>query len=114
MQLADALAAFVQANGFVCGIVASAAGEVLARSGNFGSLKWDGVPKALWGDSESIRRLYESLDGEILPQIHGQGDVTCVVNKVGDDLLVGLFDQSGRDDLELFDIGATAPQALVG
>lgn len=112
MQIADSLAAFVRANGFDCGIVASASGEVLARSGDFGSLKWDGLPNSLFGDPASVRSLYDSLDGEILPQIYGQGDLSCVVNKLGDDMLIGLFDQNGRDDLELFDAGERAPEVL--
>ena len=112
MDTADLLSAFVRENGFECGIVASASGQVLARSGDFGTLKWDGLPNSLFGDPDAIRGLYASLEGEILPQIYGQGDVSCVVNKVGDDLVVGLFDQNGRDDLELFDIGERAPEAL--
>ena len=112
MQIGDSLSAFVQENGFDCGIIATASGEGLARSGDFRSLKWDGLPNSLFGDPEAIRRLYASLEGEILPQIYGQGDVSCVVNKAGDDLIVGLFDQRGRDDLELFDIGERAPEAL--
>jgi hypothetical protein len=33
--------------------------------------------------------------------------------EMGDgDLVVGLFDQNGRDDLDLFDIGEPTPDAL--
>jgi hypothetical protein len=112
MTMNDWLLAFVQENGFGCGIIATAAGQVVARAGDVLNPSWDGLPKALFGDPEAIRGLHASFEGECLPQIYGQGRVRCVLNKAGKDLIVGLFDGSGRDDLELFDIGERACEMM--
>lgn len=82
---------------FIFGIIASSSGEEILRYGDIDALQWKDLVKSLFGDVDAIVRLNKSLEGQILPQVYSQGDVRCAILKPKEELLIGLFDQSGKD-----------------
>jgi hypothetical protein len=83
--------------GYLCGIIALSSGQEIMRYGNFAALQWKDLSNSLFGDAEAIVRLDQSLEGQILPQVFSQGDVRCAVMKPKEEIIVGIFDQSGKD-----------------
>ncbi len=99
-------------HGFACGLVASSSGQVLARSGEFTALRWPDLATSLFGDQDAVVRLDESLQEQTLPQIFRQGEVMVLVMKPRADLVVGFFDQSGRDVARLYRQGQQIDRVL--
>jgi hypothetical protein len=102
----------VEEYGYVCGIATTGSGQVLARHGDFTALSWPDLPNSLFGDQDAIVRLDQSLDGQILPQVFAQGEVTALVMKPQAELIIGLFDQSGQDVTQIYLQGRRVSQDL--
>lgn len=51
----------------------------------------------LFGDIQAVQSLNASLQGQIMPTIWSQGDVSCYVCKPTDDIVVGAFATNKRD-----------------
>ena len=96
-DLENNLRQVIDEQGFLCGIIATSSGEEILRYGDFDALHWKDLVKSLFGDADAIVTLNKSLEGQILPQVYSQGDVRCAILKPKEELLVGLFDQSGKD-----------------
>ena len=93
-------------------VAALSTGEEVAKEGDFSSLRWRGFANSLFGDRDSIIQLNDSLEGRLLPQVYGQGEVFCVVMKPLDDLLVGAFGQGRRDFVRLYNEGTKISQRI--
>lgn len=97
-----ALENVVSAHGYACGVAASASGKVLARVGDCAGLGDRDLEPALFGDEEAIVRLYGSLEGKMLPQMAAQGDVRCCLMKPKEGIVVGVFVESSKDNVQLY------------
>jgi len=67
---------------------------------------------SLFADSETLESLSRSLEGQILPQIWNQGQVSCVVCKPTDTTLVGLFVKDDLDAVEQYRWSQRANKAI--
>jgi hypothetical protein len=56
----------------------------------------------LFGDENSIKALNDSLEGQLMPRVWGQGEVSCIVCKPVNNILVGLFFQDTREPIESY------------
>src|SRR5262245_54214862 len=100
--VAGILRELVEEHGFAWAVAATTSGQVLARSGDVAALQWPDLASSLFGDRDAIVRLDQSLDGQTLPQIWSQGEVTASVVKPRRELIIGLFDQSGQDAAQVY------------
>jgi len=107
------LKAICAEHGYLCCVAALSTGEEVAREGDFSSLRWRGLANSLFGDRDRIIQLNDSLEGRLLPQVYGQGEVFCLVMKPVDDLLVGAFGQDGRDFLRLYSEGKQISERIM-
>jgi hypothetical protein len=89
--LDELLDAVLHDYGLSYGVAATTGGEVLSRRGDIGALRWKGLLDQLFGSPDAIVRLVGSLEGQILPQVYGQGDIRAAVLRPRGDLVVGLF-----------------------
>jgi hypothetical protein len=110
-NILERLRSILEENGFCFGVVASSDGRELARYGEVASLKWKGL-LALFEDENAVTNLDLSLEGRILPQIHSQGEVSCLIMKPRKDLVVGLYRQDNPDVEKLFQDGKALSRKL--
>lgn len=67
---------------------------------------------AIFADEETARGFCDSLEGQVLPRIWGQGQITCVVCKPTDSILIGLFVKEDRDVIEMSEWAEKADEAI--
>lgn len=87
---------------YVCAIVADTKGDVLCQVGDVDRLEWKGMLNNLFGDAEAIKNLGGFLEGQTTPRLQKQGQIQCILLKPQENLVIGLFDQSGRATTEIF------------
>ena len=63
-------------------------------------LKYKGLVENLFGDANKAIKLNNSLDREIMPQSWKQGELTSLVLKPEDNIIIGMFYE---DNLEIFE-----------
>jgi len=108
MRTQSIIAEIVTKRGYVGAIVANPSGSILFQVGDLNRLEWKGL-LSLFGDAEAIRNLGRFLEGQTTPRLQKQGQVQCTLLRPQEDLIIGLFDQSGRATIDVF---AEAEQVL--
>lgn len=96
-HLEQRLGRVLDTHGLLCGALVDASGEVIVRSGAFESLQDVGLVSSLLGPDGSAKATFDSLEGQLLPQIYAQGENFALVDKVHRDLLIVLFGRGGGD-----------------
>ena len=96
-----ALASVIARHDLLYGLLVSAAGQVLLECGDRALVTEDsGLLESLIGPRGDARTTFDSLEGQILPRIWGQGEVFAFLCKPRPDLLVIVF---GRSNLPVAD-----------
>ncbi len=83
-------------------IIASLDDGKIEMIGEKEDLAYDGLVGRLFGDAETIATLNRSLEGQMLPQVWSQGAVTCIVCKLSNNRIVGLFYHETGDTFEQY------------
>ena len=88
--------------GIIVAVVASLDDGAVEMIGKRENLAHDDLVKQLFGDEETTAALNRSLEGRMLPRMWSQGEVSCVICKPSDEILVGLLyhDDGARDVFE--------------
>src|SRR3954462_7142620 len=81
----------LDANQLPCGAVISSSGEVVARVGDFAAFASAGLVSELLGPQGSTRATFDSLKGQMLPCMWGQGEEFAFVDKPTAELAVVVF-----------------------
>ena len=102
MTLKSIIQDVLATRGYVYAVVADTSGSIVLELGDPERLQWKGIVKNLFGDSQAIRNLASFLEGQTAPRLHGQGEIHCILLKPREDLVTGLFDQSGRATVDVF------------
>lgn len=66
-------------------------------------LPYEGLLKSLFNDEETVKKVNDSLKGQIMPQSMAQGDLNCALCKPKDNILVGLFYIDKREPSESYE-----------
>jgi hypothetical protein len=85
------LAAVLRQHGLTAGVVVAADGSMLARVGDPGSVGCDTLLSALIGPYGNARVTFESLEGQLLPQMTAQGISFAFIDKASPDVMVIVF-----------------------
>jgi len=88
--------------GFACYVIASSNGKIIAEGGDRAKLRWPSLMQMLFGGSEEISCLFDFLEGKVIPQHYGQGDIHCVLLKPTKDIVVGIFYERERDAAKMY------------
>jgi hypothetical protein len=72
-------------------IIADSMGNILQERGAKECIENSGLFNMLVGTPECIRNLYQSIEGQMLPRVWGQGNDVCYVCRPRIDLMVLLF-----------------------
>jgi hypothetical protein len=72
------------------------------RVGCSTGLGFDDLEGTLFRDADTVLATGRSLEGQILPRMWSQGDVTCYVYKVNEKTVVALFSSEHRNPVEKY------------
>jgi hypothetical protein len=96
----DSLIEYMKKNDIPYAIIANLQSGVIENLGDISALEHTGLIKGLFYDLDTIHNLNQSLDGQILPRIWGQGNVRCIVCKPYEGIIIGLF---CKEEMSLYD-----------
>ena len=88
---------FLKLNNILYAICVKSDGADWKEYGDKNSLNHIGVVTNYLPDAQSVTKVDEMLNGQILPQSIRQGNVTGVLTKVHDNTIVALFYHDDRD-----------------
>src|SRR4030095_676488 len=86
--------------------------QEILRVGNLASIQHEGLFAALFGGPADLDRLRASLEGQLLPQIWSQGGTDCLVSKLPDGTVFGVFSDRSLDPVSLYRASQEAAAAL--
>ncbi len=61
-----------------------------------------GLLPHLFGDAQTISSLNESLDGQLMPTIWSQGNMSCIVCKPDEERIIGAFTTEERSVVDKY------------
>jgi hypothetical protein len=109
---ADAIEKAVARSRAVGAIIFDPEGKEVVRVGSFESIECEGLFSALFSGPEEVQRLRDSLEGQLLPQIWGQGATNCFVSKLADGTVYCVFSQTPMDARALYRASREAARDL--
>ena len=101
-MIVTALHEFLTSAGIPYALAANVATGEVDSFGDATAIVGTDLVNTLFADRESINALQRSLQGQLLPRIWSQGDLTCIVCKPSEDVIVGLFCRALRDPVEQY------------
>jgi hypothetical protein len=96
------LADLLSEQGLPLAVVVNVANGNLLRVGCGGETEFDDLLNSLLGDEAAIQATNDSLQGQILPRIWGQGRLTCILCKPRSDTIVCIFCDKEISSAELY------------
>lgn len=72
------------------------------RVGSSTGMGYDDLENTLFRDAETVLATSRSLEGQILPRMWSQGNVSCYVCKPNSQTIVGLFCSDQRNPVEKY------------
>jgi len=91
--------------GFVCYVIASADGKIIAQGGDCAKLRLPWLFRDTFGGKEEILSLFVFLEGKISPQHTSQGDIHCMLLKPTRNIVVGIFHQGEPFSVSMYHEG---------
>lgn len=89
-------------NNILFSVIANLDNDQVKMLGHKEKLNRIDLVNSLFGDKNSIKALNDSLEGQLMPRIWGQGEVSCIVCKPVNNILVGLFFHDTREPIETY------------
>lgn len=111
-EMETALCRVLKTHGLVCGAIISAEGQILLRIGDYSTLEASGLASTLLGPYGSARATFDSLEGQLLPQIWAQGRVFAFADRWSTNLAVSVFGQSPLDAVEQCNLSQRVSQSI--
>ena len=96
---------FLSKNDITFGVIAYLEDNEVKKLDKFGDINLlieHSIVDKLVGDIQSTNNLNKSLDGQILPQIWGQGKVAALIFKPNNNIIIGLFYEESRSAIEQY------------
>lgn len=84
-------------NNIVYAVIANLENGRVETAGGKEKLKYCDLVDTLFGDVEHIKSLNDSLEEQLMPRMWGQGEISCIVCKPADNILIGLFYHENRE-----------------
>lgn len=113
MKFAEQLQSILERQGFTAAVVARCSGEEILRVGALDDIEQTGLFRILFGGSGEVSSACQYLEGKILPQVSGQGDLRCAFSLAAAGRVVfGLFFNDRLDALAEHDKAREGARAV--
>jgi len=93
---------FVSTSKITFAVVASLDKGTVETVGDRKDLPSDDIVNQYFGDAETIGALNRSLEGQLMPRMISQGEVSCIVCKPSPDTIIGLLYTDDRNVVEKY------------
>jgi hypothetical protein len=90
-MIPSALQDYLANSGFLYAVVANLANSEIQHIGCSSAIGNTDLVPSFFADAESVTALDRSLQGQLLPRVWSQGDISCVVCKPTENVIVGAF-----------------------
>jgi hypothetical protein len=105
--------AFAEKYNILFAVIVDLEKEVDYTFGSKDTLTYEGLYNSLFGDMEIIKKLNDSLEGQLMPQSWKQGELKCLVVKPNEKILAGLFFNDTKNAMESYKLGKQMNNELI-